>query len=363
MALIATALATAGLIVVSVLAVPGLPALPQALQEVSDDADVAIEKLGGLPDAVAPPVQPAAVPSLSAPAMAAQAAEPPVAAKALGSSGFLNAAFVLQDNPQSVASLRAHLANLQIVFPDWLSFGDARGALAVNVDRKLAGELHAAGVKVLARVTNINAEGAWFEDGLGAFLRNARSAALFRDHLLTALTDAGADGVNIDIETLHPEDESAYVDWLKQLTDTLHARGFQVTVDLPMSNKAYDYEAIGRLADAVVLMAYDEHWSTSGPGPIASRPWFEKGLDQATQRIPADKLIAGIGAYSFDWTQGATTAESLSFDEAVALAAQHQARIDAGGEDVNSHFTTPWTRTAGPTTCGCSMRSRGGTST
>ena len=56
-----------------------------------------------------------------------------------------------------------------------------------------------------------------------------------------------------------------------------------------MNDEAYDYAAIGRIADAVVLMAYDEHWSTSAPGPIASRPWFEDGLDQAAERIDPEQ--------------------------------------------------------------------------
>ena len=206
------------------------------------------------------------------------------------------------------------------------------------MDQGLASELRAAGVKVLPRLTNIGADGEWFDKGLGAFLRNARSAAALRERLLAALAASGADGVNIDVENIQPEDKSAYVDWLSRLTEALHARKLSVTVDVPMSNKAFDYEAIGRIADAVVLMAYDQHWSTSGPGPIASRPWFENGVDQAIQRISADKLIVGVGAYAFDWTEGVAAAEALTNDEALGLAARHDANVEAGEQDVNSHF-------------------------
>ena len=204
----------------------------------------------------------------------------------------------------SVASLRAHLKNLQIVFPDWMSFADASGALSVKVDRKIADQLRAAGVKVLPRVANIDANGEWFENRLGEFLRDPDAANAFRDRLLATLAENKADGVNIDIENLHPQEERVYVDWLDRLSNALHAHGFLVTVDVPMNDEAYDYEAIGRIADAVVLMAYDEHWSTSSPGPIASRPWYEDGLDQAAERIDPDKLIAGVGAYAYDWTAG-----------------------------------------------------------
>jgi cellulose synthase/poly-beta-1,6-N-acetylglucosamine synthase-like glycosyltransferase/spore germination protein YaaH/peptidoglycan/xylan/chitin deacetylase (PgdA/CDA1 family) len=336
LALAAISSATIGLIAMSALVVAELPALPPALQTVGDAGDVSVEKLDDATDAVAPPSQPAATSSASALTVTAKTV--PAPAEWLGGPEFLNAAFVLQDEQMSVASLRAHLKNLQIVFPDWMSFADASGALSVNVNRKLADQLRAAGVKILPRVSNTDVNGEWFENGLSEFLRDAGAANAFRDRLLATLAENKADGINIDIESLHAQDGSAYVDWLARLTDAMHARGYLVAVDVPMNDEAYDYQAIGRLADAVVLMAYDEHWSTSSAGPIASRPWYEGGVDQATKRINPKKLIAGVGAYAYDWTAGVASAQALGFDETLALAERHDARIEAAGEDVNSHF-------------------------
>ncbi|MGD0640844.1 MAG: glycosyltransferase [Roseiarcus sp.] len=333
------AFAAVGLVALSVLTPPQLPALPSALQTARVAGDAVVVRLDDTTSVAAASSGPSTTPSAAtAPSAPAATSTAPAPAASLGGPGFLNAAFVLQDEQMSVASLRAHLKNLQIVFPDWMSFADATGALSVKVDRKIADQLRAAGVKVLPRVANIDANGEWFEAGLGDFLRNADAANVFLDRLLATLAENNADGVNIDIESLHPQDERVYVDWLVRLTNALHARGFLVTVDVPMNDEAYDYEAIGRIADAVVLMAYDEHWSTSAAGPIASRPWYQDGLDQAAERIDPDKLIAGVGAYAYDWTEGGHTAEALEFDEALALADSHNARIEAGGEDVNSHF-------------------------
>ena len=339
------ALALAAFVVVVVVALsvvtpPRLPLLPAALQTTTPGADVAVVRLDDATDASAsaPPSQ-AAASSAGALSIGAKAAPASAlaAAPSLGGTEFLNAAFVLQDEQISVASLRAHLKNLQIVSPDWMSFADASGALAVKVDRQLADQIRAAGAKLLPRVANIDANGEWYEAGLGDFLRNAAAAAAFRDRLIATLAENGADGVNIDIESLHPQDEQAYVDWLARLSDSLRDHGYLVTVDVPMNDEAYDYSAIGRIADAVVLMAYDEHWSTSAPGPIASRSWYQDGLDQAAERIDP-KLIVGVGAYAYDWTEGGRAAEALEFEEALALADSHNAPIEAGVDDVNSHF-------------------------
>jgi cellulose synthase/poly-beta-1,6-N-acetylglucosamine synthase-like glycosyltransferase/spore germination protein YaaH/peptidoglycan/xylan/chitin deacetylase (PgdA/CDA1 family) len=331
-----------GVVALSVVTPPRLPSLPTALQSVTAGGDAVVVRLDDAADAAAPaPPSQAAGPSasgvLSIGAKAASASAP-ATARSLGGAEFLNAAFVLQDEQISVASLRAHLKNLQIVSPDWMSFADTSGDVIVKVDRPLADQIRAAGAKLLPRVANIDANGEWFETGLGDFLRSAAAADAFRDRLLATLAENQADGVNLDIESLHPEDEQAYVGWLERLTHALHDRGYLVTVDVPMNDEAYDYRAIGRIADAVELMAYDEHWSTSAPGPIASRQWFQDGLDRAADAIDPQKLIVGVGGYSYDWTEGGRAAEPLEFEEALALADSHNAPIDASVDDVNSHL-------------------------
>ena len=327
--------AAVGLVALSILTPPSLPALPPALQRASLVGEPIV---GPLDDGdVAAPAAPSPVTvGADAPAAAAKAA--PAAPQSLGGPGFLNSAFVLQGEPRSVASLRAHLANLQVAFPDWLSFADAAGDLTATVDSQLTRDLHAAGVKVLPRLANVDANGVWFENGLGDFLRDdGASGDAFLARLVATLDENKADGVNVDIENLDPEDAGAFVEWLGRVTEALHARGLLVTVDVPMNDEAYDYAGIGRIADAVVLMAYDQHWATSPPGPIAASAWFERGVDAAAQRIPASKLIVGVGAYSYDWADGVTTAEARGFDDTLALADRHDARVEFG-DDGNSHF-------------------------
>ena len=51
--------------------------------------------------------------------------------------------------------------------------------------------------------------------------------------------------------------------------------------------------------DYVVIMGYDGSWED--PGPNASLPFVQEGLESSLELIPAEKLIQGIPFYSRMW--------------------------------------------------------------
>lgn len=133
---------------------------------------------------------------------------------------------------------------------------------------------------------------------------------LTRD-ILQLLNADRVSGVNIDFENIPPSDRSLFTGFLKRLADTLRPAGFILTVavaaktyDNPQNawNGAFDYRAIGRICDYVVLMTYDEHWSGGPPGPVSSIPWLIRVLNYSVGVIPKEKVLLGIPAYGYDWT-------------------------------------------------------------
>lgn len=255
-------------------------------------------------------------------------------------SGFIRSAFVVQDEPQSVVDLQRRLDQLDIVFPDWLSAWHADGRVETHADPALLAMLRAGPAAVYPRLSNADPSGKWQGDALSEMLRDGDSVHRNIQQTVAALVNLGAQGVNVDFEELHVSDRTQFLDWLEGLAAQLHRAGLKLTVDVPLNDEAFDYEVIGKTADAVVAMAYDEHYPSGRPGPIASQPWFIDGLDSLCQAVKPSKLIVALGAYGYDWQPGPRHhAQSLSFDEAMALAKNRGVDAETDSAALNTHFS------------------------
>ena len=128
-----------------------------------------------------------------------------------------------------------------------------------------------------------------------------------RDELIKDLVFAAIsyDGLQIDYELVPQKDGENFLQFLKLLKKKLN--GKELTVCVParvktLSTDVYDYKKIAAVADKVMIMAYDEHWSTSRPGSVASVSWCKKIVDYALSVLPANKYIIGVPFYGRSWT-------------------------------------------------------------
>lgn len=123
------------------------------------------------------------------------------------------------------------------------------------------------------------------------------------------------DGVQIDFEAVAREDAGVFHDFLRALRAALPA-GKTLSIAVPARTKtvadAWEYARIATIVERMVIMAYDEHWSTSAPGPVASLPWCTTVVDYARTAVPAAKIIMGLPLYGRAW-QDKALARALRF--------------------------------------------------
>jgi spore germination protein YaaH len=70
-----------------------------------------------------------------------------------------------------------------------------------------------------------------------------------------------------------------------------------------IADDVYDYEKILPFVDRILVMAYDEHWSGSAAGSIASLAWCKRVADYSLKVIGKDKLIMGLPFYGRAWAR------------------------------------------------------------
>jgi spore germination protein YaaH len=112
------------------------------------------------------------------------------------------------------------------------------------------------------------------------------------------------DGLQIDFENVPPRDGEAFFSFLRELRAGLEGKIF--TIALPartrrIADDVYDYEIIKPHVNKILVMAYDEHWSTSRPGPVASLLWCRRVAEYSLRAIGPEKLIMGIPFYGRAW--------------------------------------------------------------
>ncbi|MDI3534454.1 MAG: spore germination protein [Thermosediminibacterales bacterium] len=171
------------------------------------------------------------------------------------------------------------------------------------------------GVKPLVLIHNFN-NNQFDKFTAEAVLKSYAKRKRLINNILWIIERDGYAGVNIDIEGISFKNKWNYISFLWELRSALRLKGLELSVSVPAKtwddpyngwSGGYDYKQIGQVADFVVIMAYDEHWSGGNPGPTASIQWVKSVINYAVSRIPREKILLGIGAYGYDWSHYKTT--------------------------------------------------------
>lgn len=138
------------------------------------------------------------------------------------------------------------------------------------------------------------------------------------DNLEAYIKKYGLSGVNIDFEGVQPWDRDNLTIFMKELSARLKPEGYLVTIDVfPKHNEttdiaiAYDYAALSKYADKIIVMTYDYHGGWGEPGAVADLPLVEKDVKYALSLIPKNKLYLGVAGYGYDWSSKGT--QSLEY--------------------------------------------------
>ncbi|MCD8238860.1 MAG: glycosyl hydrolase family 18 protein [Clostridiales bacterium] len=233
-------------------------------------------------------------------------------------------------------SKRIPVDGLDVICPTWFEITDGSGTVKSIAKKSYADWAHSEGYEVWGLVTNS------FDPNITtAFLNNEAAVNKIITDLLGYCVDMGIDGINVDFETIYSDDGEAYVEFMKKLADAFHDMNLTVSVDtfVPAAyNEKYHMADMGEICDYVIMMAYDEHYSTdTTAGSVSSLPWAESWLEEAVEIMDSDKLIFGCPFYTRAWH--VTSAGYIAANNAYGMDSAQKLLADNGAEVVYDEET------------------------
>ncbi|HXR36185.1 MAG TPA: glycosyltransferase, partial [Candidatus Binataceae bacterium] len=279
-----------------------------------------------------PPAIPAAIPA-SASGQAPAGYDP------------LRAAFYVNWDPSSLASLQLHYHDIDLLIPEELHSIAADGRMDVDDDPKLAAWMKSKGIKIPVMPLLNNSDGTiWHVTEMSAMLHNPGARGQLVRQIVDHIEQSQQVGLALDFELVPKKSQHDFVAFITDLATGLHDEDLKLMVALPAADWDYDYAAISREADAIILMNYDDHWLTSPPGPIAPQDWFARNLAAMLKLVPAEKLVMGVANYAYDWPDkgGLKDRETPlveSFEQALVTASESEAQVEYDPDSLNPHYS------------------------
>jgi cellulose synthase/poly-beta-1,6-N-acetylglucosamine synthase-like glycosyltransferase/peptidoglycan/xylan/chitin deacetylase (PgdA/CDA1 family)/spore germination protein YaaH len=298
----------------------------------------------------------------------------------------LRAAYYVDWDAASYSSLKQHIRQIDLLFPEWLHVVDASGNIfgynpdenrsypvvdragvhGVDQEAKVARAIaaNAADTEVFPLVNNYDPTRNMFvQEGISSFLMSDSGRANFiaqADRFLAA--NPGYHGLTIDIEDFPPSAQPGYEALLAALYNDFHPRKLRLYINTPVTDQDFDLAFLAAHSDGLLLMDYDQHQALSGPGPIAGQDWFIENLQNVLKTVPKEKIIVALGSYGYDWSMtqpAAPTAalkghrgrkpapvadakvlsvQPMSTEEAWQSASDSDAQATLDPDNLNAHF-------------------------
>jgi peptidoglycan-N-acetylglucosamine deacetylase len=287
----------------------------------------------------------------------------------------LRAAYYVPYDEASYSSLKQHVQQIDLLFPEWLHVDSSSPTLfGIDneshhsypiVDRNTFHDPDDLGrikrtvqmardTEIIPHLNNYNSATQVWDGGVGKLIANPQNRADLRAQIVRFLVAFPTyRGLSLDFENLPDSAMADYTTFIAELYSDLRGRGLVLYVTTAAGTDSAILKSIAANSNGIVLMNYDEHEVTSDPGPIASQNWFVGNLTRVLKVVPKEKLICAVGNYAYDWTLSippkarrghkaqnprVLDTEDLSVSDAWQRASDADADLDLDYDSLNPHF-------------------------
>ena len=259
--------------------------------------------------------------------------------------------FFVNWDDNSFTSLKANFNHLDELIPEWLHLSNASGAIQQD-DPAREGQVLAflkqqsSNLRVVPLINNYSNDlQNWDAKSLSKMLAVPQARLQNIQALLDYVQKNGYAGISIDYESVPPGSQADLVSFMQELYARFHPLGLEVSQSVPFDDETFNFSALASATDFLILMAYDQHWDTSDPGPVAGQNWFENLLRLRLSELPADHVVVGIGNFGYDWLGDTSTSQAMTFHDVLKQTSSSNAQIGLDPISLNPTFVYTATTT------------------
>ncbi|MCT4612856.1 MAG: glycosyl hydrolase family 18 protein [Clostridia bacterium] len=203
-----------------------------------------------------------------------------------------------RDNKNKIPKIEG----LDVISPTWFYVENTKGDIRSKADLGYVKDAHRKGYKVWGLITD-----SFNRKMIGEVLKSSEKREKLIKQLLVFSKLYDLDGINIDFEAIGKDTGEYYLQFIRELAPFMKSANLTLSVDMYVpsaSTKHYMREDVSKVADYIMVMAYDEHWRTAPKsGSIASLPWVIRGIERTLDEVDSSKVILGVPFYTRHWQE------------------------------------------------------------
>ncbi len=224
------------------------------------------------------------------------------------------------------------------ISPTWFAIKDNEGNISSIASEYYVNRAHQAGVEVWGLCNDFSQN-----IDLSVVLGRTSSRERLANKLISTAIAYNLDGINIDFENITSDNGPDFVQFLRELSIKCRSNGIVLSVDnyIPAEYRSYyDYEEQGVVADYIVIMAYDEHYSGSEQaGSVSSLGFVSEAAKNITAMVDKERVIMALPFYTRLWkTKGENPPKSEAYSMSGIMSVLQNNGVKASWDEVTGQY-------------------------
>ena len=211
---------------------------------------------------------------------------------------------------------------MNVISPTWFSLSDNEGNYTSYASKDYVIKAHEMGLQVWGLVDNLNKKVSTVK-----LLKKSSVRKLLIEKLVNDAIAYELDGINLDFEGINAEGAKYYIQFIRELSVYARKNKLILSIDNPSYaayNKFYARARQAEVADYIINMGYDEHYSGSDKGSVASVNFVKTAIEDSLKEVPREKLINAVPLYTRLWKEegGKLSSQALGIEASLKWVAE-----------------------------------------